>query len=270
MTGADDADTGQEPARHSEHEKSPGQPAPLAALLAQACHTVLDGQVSAVSAALASAARTLLAAGDDGQPQPVVQMAAAAGTMRSARHIALADLYGWPLYSVESAHITLRLAMPAPARPDGVLCSTVPAPDATRTMTATIRLSTRPGPRPLVDDLVAAALTPTPPSGDSDRLPLPAQRAVAAWRHLPSLYRSAQRLSDEAPDHPATNAAVQAAEDLATAVCSWCAGGPPVDPRLVARAPQPENLDSEAPPALVTLATTVAQLHRSLGTPDRA
>ncbi|MEV7447962.1 hypothetical protein [Streptomyces nigra] len=268
MTGADDADTGQEPARLSEHEKGPGQ-APLAALLAQACHTVLDGQVSAVSAALASAARTLLTVGDDGQPQPVVQMAAAAGTMRSARHIALADLHGWPLCSVESARITMRLAIPAPVGPDGVLCSTVPAPDSTRIMTATIRLSTRPGPRPLVDDLVAAALAPTPPSVDSDRLPLLAQRAAAAWRHLPGLYHFAGRLLAEAPDHSDTTAVVQAVEDLAAAVCTWCAGGPPVDPHLAARAPQSENLDLGAPPALVTLATTVAQLHRSLGTPDR-
>ncbi|CAL9674727.1 hypothetical protein SUDANB150_07738 [Streptomyces sp. enrichment culture] len=269
MICGDDAGTGRAPAPRTDGQVGPGGAGPLAALLTQACRTVLDGQVSAVGAALASAGRTLLTAGDDGQPQPVVQTAAAAVPACRARHIPLADIRGWPLYSVESARITLRLAIPAPAGPDGVLCSTVPAPDATRTMTATIRLSTRPGPRPLVDDLVAAALTPTPPSIDSDRLPLPAQRAVTAWRHLPSLYHWAQRLSDEAPDHPATTAAVQAAEDLATAVCSWCAGGPPVDPHLVARAPHPENLDAEAPPALVTLATTVAQLHRSLGTPDR-
>ncbi|MFA0845673.1 MULTISPECIES: hypothetical protein [Streptomyces] len=270
MTGADDADTGQEPARRSEHGKGPGQAAPLAALLAQSCHTVLDGQVSAVSAALASAARTLLTAGDDGQPQPVVQMAAAAVPARSARHIALADLHGWPLYSVESARITLRLAIPAPAGPDEVLCSTVPAPDATRIMTATIRLSTRPGPRPLVDDLVAAALAPTPPSVDSDRLPSPAQRAIAAWRHLPALYRWASQLSDEAPDHPAATAAVQAAEDLAAAVCTWCAGGPPVDTRLITRAPHPETLDPNAPPALTPLALTVSEIRHVLTTREPA
>ncbi|MFF0437520.1 hypothetical protein ACFYU9_35570 [Streptomyces sp. NPDC004327] len=274
MTGADDTDTGQEPARRCENEKSPGQAAPLAALLAQACHTVLDGQVSAVGAALASAARTLLTAGDDGQPQPVVQMAAAAVPARSARHIALADLYGWPLYSVESAHITLRLAIPAPAGSDGVLCSTVPAPDATGIMTATIRLSTRPGPRPLVDDLVAAALAPTPPSADSDRLPLPAQRAVAAWRHLPGLYHFAGRLLAEAPDHWDATAVVQAVEDLAAAVCTWCAGGPPVDPHLVAHAAPLEILGPDAPhprpPALIALAAVVSKLGRALGTPDRA
>ncbi|MFC7895395.1 hypothetical protein [Streptomyces sp. NPDC057381] len=230
---------------------------------------MLDGQVSAVGAALASAARTLLTAGDDSQPQPVVQMAATTVPARRSRHIALADLHGWPLYYVESARITLRLAVPAPPGPDGVLRTTVPTANTDKTMTATIRLTTRPGPRPLAVDLVAAALAPAPPRVESNRPPTPAQQAVAAWRHLPGLYHWAQRLSDEAPDHPATTAAVQAAEDLATAVCSWCAGGPPVDPRLIARAPQPENLDLEAPPALVTLATTVAQLHRSLGTPDR-
>ncbi|MGZ0202602.1 hypothetical protein ACNFR7_20765 [Streptomyces sp. RM1] len=273
MTGADDADTGQEPARRSENGKSPGQAAPLAALLAQGCHTVLDAQVSAVGAALASAARTLLTVGDDGQPKPVVQMAAAAVPARSARHIALADLHGWPLYSVESARITLRLAIPAPAGPDGVLCSTVPAPDATRIMTVTIRLSTRPGPRPLVDDLVAAALAPTPPSVDSDPLPLPAQRAVAAWRHLPGLYHCAGRLLAEAPDHLDATAVVQAVEDLAAAVCTWCAGGPPVDPRLVAHAAPLEILGPDAPhprpPALIALAAVVSKLGRALGTPDR-
>lgn len=269
MICGDDAGTGRAPALRTDGHVGPGGAGPLAALLAQACRTVLDGQVSAVGAALASAARALLTAGDDGHPRPVVQWAAAAVPACRARHIALADIRGWPLYSVESARITLRLAIPAPPGPDGVLRTTVPAPDAASTLTATIRLSTRPGSQPLADDLVAAALTPVPPSVDSHRFSAPAQRAVAAWRHLPGLYHSAQRLSDEAPGHPATNAAVQAAEDLAAAVCSWCAGGPPVDPRLVARVPQPENLDLEAPPALVTLATTVAQLHRSLGTPDR-
>ncbi|WP_164419413.1 hypothetical protein [Streptomyces salinarius] len=272
MTCADNTGNGRAPSLPADGEGSPGQGGPLAALLAQACHTVLDGQVRAVSAALASAARTLLTAGDDGQPQPVVQMAAAAGTMRSARHIALADLDGWPLYSVESARITLRLAIPAPAGPDGVLCSTVPAPDATRIMTATIRLSTRPGSRPLVDDLVAAALAPTPPSVDSDRLPLPAQRAITAWRHLPGLYHFAGRLLAEAPDHVDATAVVQAVEDLAAAVCTWCAGGPPVDPHLVTHAAPLEILGPDAahprPPALIALAAVVSKLGRALGTPD--
>ncbi|POX36232.1 hypothetical protein C3486_34655 [Streptomyces sp. Ru73] len=269
MTSADDADTGRAPALRAEGEEGPAQSASLAALLAQACRAVLDGQVSAVGAALASAARTLLTAGDDGHPQPVVQMAAAAGTVRNARHIALADLHGWPLYSVESARITLHLAIPAPPGADGVLHLAIPTTAATKTMTATIRLSTRPGPRPLAEDLAAAALVPAPPSVDSDRFSAPARQAVAAWRHLPSLYRCAERLLAETPGHPATTAAVQASEDLAAAVCTWCAGGPPVDPRLVARAPHPENLDLEAPPALVALAATVSELHRSLGTPDR-
>nr|WP_127892837.1 hypothetical protein [Streptomyces sp. S10(2018)] len=269
MTSTDGASTGRASALRAEGGKGPAQAAPLAVLLTQACRTVLDGQVHAVAAGLASAARTLLTADDDGRPQPVVQMAAAAGTMRSARHIALADLHGWPLYSVETARITLHLTLPAPPGPDGVPHTAVPTAAAAATMTVTIRLSTRPGPRPLADDLAAAALTPAPPSVDSDRFPTAARRAVAAWRHLPSLYHCARRLFAEAPDHPATPAAVQAAEDLAAAVCTWCAGGPPVDPRLVALAPPPENLDSEAPPALVTLAATVAHLHRCLGTPER-
>ncbi|MEV6881299.1 hypothetical protein [Streptomyces sp. NPDC051135] len=123
MRRADDVGTGRAPVLPTEGVDGPAQAGPLAALLAQACRTVLDGHVAAVGAGLASAARTLLTAGDDGQPQPVVQMAAAAGTMRSARHIALADLHGWPLYSIESARITLRVTIPAPAGPDGVLCT---------------------------------------------------------------------------------------------------------------------------------------------------
>ncbi|MER7728162.1 hypothetical protein [Streptomyces sp. NPDC096323] len=253
-------------ALRAEGEQGPAQVAPLAALLAGACRTVLDGQVMAVGAGLAYAARNLLTSGDDGRPQPVAQIAAVAGPVRN-RHIALADLCGWPLYSVESASITLRLATPAPG-PDGILHPFIPATTANATMTATIQLTTRPGPRPLADDLVAAALTPTPPTTDSDRYPAPARRAVAAWRHLPRLYRLAERLTSEAPDHPATPGAVRAVEDLAAAVCRWCAGGPPVGTRLIADAPHAEGLGPNPPPALSALADQVSKLDRALSTPD--
>ncbi|MFI1654851.1 hypothetical protein ACH4ZU_07940 [Streptomyces sp. NPDC020472] len=246
----------------------PGHPGPLAALLTQACRTVLDGQVGAVSAGLVSAARTLLTCGDDGRPQPVAQTAAAAVPAGRTRHIALADLSGWPLYSIESARITLHLTIPTPPGPDGVLHPAIPTTTATKTMTATIRLTTQPRRRPLADDLVAAALTPAPPAVDSDRFSAPAQRAVATWRHLPNLYHCAERLSAEAPDHPTTTAAVQAVEDLAEAVCTWCAGGPPVEARLFARAPHPEHLDPDAPSALPALAAAVSELRRALGTPS--
>ncbi|WP_156722036.1 hypothetical protein [Streptomyces apocyni] len=269
MTCADDAGTGRAPALRAEGEEGPGQATPLAALLAQACHTVLDGHVDAVGAGLASTARTLLTADDDGHPQPVAQTAAAAGPGRSTRHIALADLCGWPLYSVESARITLHLTIPAPPGPDGVLRPAIPTSTATRTMTATIRLTARPGPRPLADDLVAAALTPAPPTADSGGFSASAQRAIAAWRHLPNLYRCVEQLTAQAPGHPAATAAVRAVEDLATAVCTWCAGGPPVDTRLTARAPHPETLDPNAPPALTALAAAVSKLRHALGTPER-
>ncbi|MFH9263928.1 hypothetical protein ACH4KN_06630 [Streptomyces sp. NPDC017546] len=268
MTCASDTGTGRAPALRAEGEEGPGQAAPLAALLAQACRTVLDGQVGAVGAGLVSAARHLLTSDDDGHPQPVAHMAAAVGPARSALHIALADLLGWPLYNVESARITFQLTIPAPPGPDGVLRPTVAATTATATMTATVHLTTRPGPSPLADDLVAAALTRVPSATDSDRYSAPAQRAVAAWRYLPSLYRRAEQLSAEAPGHPATAEAVRAVEDLAAAVCTWCAGGPTVDPRLVARAPRPDSLGPDAPPALTVLATSVSGLCRVLGTPE--
>jgi hypothetical protein len=171
--------------------------------------------------------------------------------------VALADIRGWPLHYVESTCITLRLAIPAPPGPDGALRATATTADAVSTMTATIRLSTRPSPRPLADDLVEAAFAPARFITDSDRLPAPAGRAVAAWRQLPSLYRGAARLSAEALDHPSATAAVRAVENLTEAVCRWCAGGPPVDPRLIADAPHPEILGPDAPPALITLAATV-------------
>ncbi|MDX2591389.1 hypothetical protein PV343_03670 [Streptomyces sp. WI03-4A] len=245
------------PALRTESEQVPSQATPLTALLAQACHTVLDGHISAVGAGLASAAHTLLTCDDDGRPQPVAQTAAA-GPARRTRHIALADLRGWPLYSVESARLTLHLTIPAPPGPDNVLHPAIPTSTATATMTATIRLSTRPGPPPLADELVAAALTPAPPT--TDRTSAPARRAVAAFRHLPSLYRSIERLNTQAPGHRAATASVRAAQDLAAAVCTWCAGGPPVDPRLITHAPHPENLDPNAPPALIALATAVSKL----------
>ncbi|MFH8443272.1 hypothetical protein ACH4D3_18805 [Streptomyces sp. NPDC018026] len=269
MSCMDGGGPGRASAPRAEGGECPRQATPLAALLAQACRTVLDGQVGAVGTGLASAARTLLTCDDEGRPQPVAQTAAATGPARSTRHIALADLCGWPLYSVETARITLHLTMPAPPGPDGVAHTAVPA-TATATMTVTIRLSTRPGRRSLADDLAAAALTPAPPSVDGDRLTAAARRAVAAWRHLPGLYRSARRVSDEAPDHPATTTTVQTAEDLATAVCTWCAGGPPVDTRLLARAPRPDALDPDAPPALIALATTVSRLRDALAPPEPA
>ncbi|MGA4980314.1 hypothetical protein [Streptomyces cinereoruber] len=225
---------------------------------------MLDGQIMAMSAGLESAARTLLTCDDDGRPQPVAQLAAA-GPAHRARHVALADLCGWPLYGVESARIVLHLTTPMSTGPDDVLRCAIAATTATATMTAVIRLSTRPGPRPLADDLVAAALTPAPPTVDSDRLSAPARRAVTAWRHLPSLYRGIDQMSAQAPGH----AAIRAVEDLAEAVCTWCAGGPPVKARLITDAPRPETLDPDAPPALVALAAAVARLHRCLGTPER-
>ncbi|CAL9673410.1 hypothetical protein [Streptomyces sp. enrichment culture] len=269
MTCADNADASLAPPLRAEAEGGPAQAGPLATLLAQVCRTVLDGHVSAVGAGLGSAARNLLTVDEDGHPQPVAQTAAAAVPGRSTRHIALADLSGCPLYDVESARITLHLTIPAPPGPDGVLRPAIPASAATKTMTATIRLSTRPHPRPLADELVAAALIPATPAVDGARPAAPAQRAIAAFRHLPSLYRCVEQLTAHTPGHPAVPAAVRAAESLAAAVCTWCAGGPPVDLRLVARAPHPANLDLEAPPALVALAATVSELGRSLDAPER-
>ncbi|MET9935114.1 MULTISPECIES: hypothetical protein [unclassified Streptomyces] len=265
MNRPDDAGTERTPALRM----GSGHADPLAELLTQACHTVLDGHIGVVGAALAGATQTLLTAGDDGQPQPVVQMAASAAPACRARHIALADIRGWSPYYVESARITLRLTIPAPPGPDGVLRTTPATADAASTMTATIRLSTRPGPPLLADDLIAAALAPAPPSLDNDRFSAPARQAITAWRHLPNLYRCTGQLSDEATDHPATTTALQAAENLAAAVCTWCAGGPPVDTRLLIHAPHPENLDPDAPPALVALATTVTELHHALHSPER-
>ncbi|AVH99338.1 hypothetical protein C5L38_33495 [Streptomyces sp. WAC00288] len=258
---AEDADMGRTPASHGEEEKDEGRSLPLATLLIQACRTVLDGQIMAMSAGLESAARTLLTCDDDGRPQPAAQLAAA-GPAHRARHVALADLCGWPLYSVESARIVLHLTTPMPPGPDGVLRCTIATTTATATMTATIHLSTRPNPRPLADDLAAAALTPAPPTIDSDRLSATARRAVTAWRHLPSLYRGIDQMSAEAPGHTA----IRAVEDLADAVCTWCAGGPPVKPRLITDAPRPETLDPDAPPTLIALATTVARLRSALST----
>ncbi|MFH8533267.1 hypothetical protein ACH4GE_33145 [Streptomyces tendae] len=266
MSCADDVGTGRAPVLPTKGVDGPA--GPLAALLAQVCHTVLDGHVAAVGAGLASTARTLFTASEDGRPRPVAQTAAAAVPGRSTRHIALADLSGWPLYDVESARITLHLAIPAPPGPDGVLRPALPASAAPKTMTATIRLSTRPHPRPLADEVVAAALLPAPPTVDGARLPAPAQRAIAAWRHLPALYRRAGQLTVQAPGHPAVPTAVRAAESLAAAVCTWCAGGPPVDPRLITRAPRPETLDPNAPPALTTLALTVSKIRHALTTPE--
>ncbi|MFH8343082.1 hypothetical protein [Streptomyces sp. AM6-12] len=260
---AEDAGMGRTPASRGEGEGGEGQPLLLAALLIQACRTVLDGQIMAVSAGLQSAARNLLTCDDDGRPQPVAHLAAA-GPVRKARHVALADLCGWPLYGVESARIVLHLTTPMPPGPDGVLRCAIAATTATATMTATIRLSTRPGPRSLADELVAAALTSAPPTIDSDRLSATARRAVTAWRHLPSLYRGIDQMSAEAPGH----AAIRAVEDLAEAVCTWCAGGPPVEVRLLAAAPRPETLDPDASPTLIALATAVARLCSVLGTTD--
>ncbi|MFC8088361.1 hypothetical protein [Streptomyces sp. NPDC057340] len=270
MTCADNADASLAPPLRAEAEGGPAQAGPLATLLAQVCRTVLDGHVSAVGAGLASAARNLLTVDDDGHPQPVAQTAAAAVPGRSTRHIALADLSGWPVYDVESARITLHLTIPAPPGPDGVLRPAIPASAATKTMTATIRLSTRPHPRPLADELAAAALIPAPPAVDGARLPAPAQRAIAAWRHLPSLYRCVEQLTAQAPGHPAVPAAARAAENLAAAVCTWCAGGPPVHPRLITRAPRPETLDRNASPALTTLALAVSKVRHALTTPEPA
>ncbi|MFJ7150859.1 hypothetical protein ACIQVT_22075 [Streptomyces sp. NPDC100445] len=263
----DEACSGRAPALREQGAHGAGQAAPLAALLAQVCRTVLDGQVDAMAAGLAYAARNLLTSGDEGRPQPVAQIAAVAGPVRN-RHIALADLCGWPLYSVESALITVHLTTPT-AGVDGVLHSPFAATAAAATMTVTFRLATRPGPRPLTDDLVAAALTPTPPTTDSDRFPAPARRAIGAWRHLPHLYRLAEQLAAQAPDHPATPRAVRAVEDLAAAVCRWCAGGPPVGTRLIEQAPQPGSLDPDAPPALSALADQVSKLRGALSAPER-
>ncbi|MFC8715580.1 hypothetical protein ACFUCQ_37595 [Streptomyces sp. NPDC057197] len=264
MTSAATTSFGRAPVLCPKEEEGPGQTVPIAALLAQACRTVLDGQVHAVSAGLVSAARTLLTSDDNGRPHPTAQMATAAGPGPSVRHLALADLCGWPFYHVESARIVLHLTTPAPPGPDGILRSAIAATTTTATMTVTIRLSARPGPRRLADELVAAALIPAPPITDSDRLPSPAGRAVAAWRHLPSLYRGAQRLSAEAPGH----LALRAVEELAEAVCRWCAGGSPVEAQLIAGAPHPETLEPNAPPALITLAATVSELQRALSVTD--
>ncbi|MGW0932257.1 hypothetical protein [Streptomyces sp. NPDC002644] len=262
---AEDAGMARTPASRVEGEEGEGRPLPLAALLIQACRTVLEGQIMAVSAGLESAARTLLTCDDDGRPQPVAHLAAA-GPVGRARHVALADLCGWPLYGVESARIVLHLTALVPPGPDGVLRCAIATTTATATMTATVHLSTRPGPRPLADELVAAALTPAPPTIDSDRLSATAFRAVAAWRHLPSLYRGIDRMSAEAPGH----AAIRAVEDLAEAVCTWCAGGPPVEAQLIADAPHPETLERDAPPALTALAATVARIRSALSSgPER-
>ncbi|MGW8992772.1 hypothetical protein ACWGRF_22965 [Streptomyces zhihengii] len=260
MTSTATASSGQAPVLCPKEEAGTGKTPPIAALLAQACRTVLDGQIHAVSAGLVSAARTLLTSDGTGRSQPATQMAAAAGP--TIRHIALADLCGWPFYHVESARIVLHLTTPAPPGPDGILRSTIAATTTTATMTVTIRLSARPSPRRLADDLVAAALIPAPPLTDNDRLPAPAGRAVAAWKHLPSLYRGAQRLSAEAPDH----FALRAVDELADAVCRWCAGGPPVPAQLLADAPHPETLEPHAPPALTALAAAVSELDRALST----
>lgn len=262
MTSTATASSHQAPVLCPKEEEGTGKTLPMAALLAQACRTVLDGQIHAASAALMSAARTLLTSDDTGRPRPATQMTTAAGPGPTIRHIALADLCGWPFHHVESARIVLHLTTPAPPGPDGILRSAIAATTTTATMTVTIQLSARPGPRHLADDLVAAALTPAPPLTDDDRLPTPAARAVAAWRHLPTLYHGAQRLSAEAPDH----SALRAVEELADAVCRWCAGGPPVEARLIENAPHPESLEPHAPPALTVLATAVSQLHRALRT----